>query len=269
MTFHRIQIKRSVSNPYIPILEPGELAFTQSGNNFYIGSPDNISGNIRIGHKLHDGVLTPNEALVANSTGSIDRVSTANLDVGIINANGSPGSEEYILYSSGPNGNVFWSALRTETVNTSASYTFRGHESFANDVTFFNGIEDKNEDTGKFGQYLMSTGANSVQWQAPYYITTQLYNYTQYGLGWMNIAPNQNTETLGFLSDVKIPYGSIWLLAKNPGTDPTPITIYSPSTILTPMMWISGDKSGPYNADTNPNGQDYWFNITPPPAFLG
>jgi hypothetical protein len=156
-----------------------------------------------------------------------------------------------------------------ETVNTSASYTFTGHETYANVVTFFSGIEDRLESTGQYGQYLMSTGANSVQWQAPYYVTTQMNDYTEFGLGFMNVAPNQNSFTLEFRSDVKIPYGSIWLLAKNYGTDPAPITIYSPSTILTPMMWISGDKSGPYNADTNPNGQDYWFNITPPPAFLG
>jgi hypothetical protein len=94
-----------------------------------------------------------------------------------------------------------------------------------------------------------------------------MYDYTSFGLGWMNVAPNQNTATLGFRTDVDIPFGSIWLMIVNDGTvDSLPITAYSPNNRQTPMMWISADGSGPYHPDTNPNGQAYWFNITPPPS---
>jgi hypothetical protein len=94
-----------------------------------------------------------------------------------------------------------------------------------------------------------------------------MYNYTQYGLGYMNVAPNQNPTTLAFRTDVPAPpFGSIWILAVNDGlVDPAPITIYSPNTRTTPMLWMSIDGSGPFS-DANPNGQAYWFNITPPPS---
>ena len=100
-----------------------------------------------------------------------------------------------------------------------------------------------------------------------FYYSTTMYNYTQYGLGYMNVAPNQNPTTLGFRTDVPAPpFGSIWILAVNDGlVDPAPITIYSPNTRTTPMLWMSIDGSGPFS-DANPNGQAYWFNITPPPA---
>ena len=49
MANNLIQIKRSTSNASIPALLPGELAFTQAGNTFYVGAPDGSSGNIRIG----------------------------------------------------------------------------------------------------------------------------------------------------------------------------------------------------------------------------
>jgi hypothetical protein len=215
-TPHTIKIKRSIQTASPPTLSAGELAFTQAGNNFFIGSPDSTSGNIRIGHKLHDGILTANEALVANSTLGINRVKTANLDVNMINANGNPGEIGYILTSTGYNGNVYWAPLTS-----------------------------------------------------PFYTTSEMYDYTYFGLGWMNVAPNQNAATLGFRFDVFVPYGAIWMLAKNPGTDPHPITIYSPSTTFSPMMWVTPDHSGPYDPILNPLGHDYWFNMTPPPQVGG
>jgi len=100
-----------------------------------------------------------------------------------------------------------------------------------------------------------------------YYYSTTMYNYTAYGLGYMNVAPNQNPTTLAFRTDVSSPpFGSIWILAVNDGlVDPAPISIYSPNTRTTPMLWMSIDGSGPFS-DANPNGQAYWFNITPPPS---
>ena len=254
MVFRPIQIKYSVTNAAVPVLIPGELAFTQAGNNLFIGAPDGSSGNIRIGGEMHPGILTANQALVANSTGGIDRViatdgqfyninthsittdtiitqsittgslavndiQSGGLNISTLTANSSSGIQGYVLTSGGPDSNVYWSEV--------------------------------------------VAGSNG----GSYYVTTDMYDYTQYGLGWMNIAPNQNAETLGFRSDVTIPYGSIWILAVNDGTvDEQPISLYSLNTRTTPMMWMTIDKSGPYDPDTNPNGQDYWFNITPPPS---
>jgi hypothetical protein len=114
----------------------------------------------------------------------------------------------------------------------------------------------------------VGTGGGGGPYTGPqYYYSTEMYDYTAYGLGWMNIAPNQNAATLGFRTDVDIAFGSIWILVVNTGeVDSLPITVYSPNNRQTPMMWISVDGSGPYDPDTNPNGQAYWFNITPPPS---
>ena len=314
MVYRPIQIKYSVTNRTPPTLLPGELAFTQAGNNFFIGSPDGTSGNIRIGHKLHDGVLTANEALVANSTGGIDRIYVANAGIDKIYANGvnvnsvnvNTVNSSFII-SNNISVNLLQansSDLNTLNVNTLTAnssnlniivsnqanvvslgvnavsansitvnnITVKNLISNSSTVTNLNAIYlNANNDQGTNGYYLTSGGpTGNVHWtKRPdvYYTTTDMYDFTEYGLGWMNIAPNQNAETLGFRSDVPIEYGAIWILAKNSGeVDEHPITIYSPSTITTPMLWMSADRSGPYDPDINPDGQDYWFNITPPPS---
>lgn len=128
-----IQIKRSATNAVLPTLQPGEMAFTQSGNTLFIGSPDGSSGNIRIGGKQVPGTLTANQALVANSTGGIDRVYTANIDVNIINLNGDHGTAGHILTSNGT-GPAYWSA--SAGVNEDAAYDWTGLHSFSANVTF-------------------------------------------------------------------------------------------------------------------------------------
>lgn len=373
--YNAIQIKYSVANTAIPELLPGELAYSQAGNNLFIGSPDGESGTVRIGGIYNDGILTANQALVANSTGGINLVYASNIhsyyvnafytntyivntqlsyansgyvnfltannlvansiaintistnnintniitanslivnsiaantiqtntinsvgiqanaiNVGILLANNSRGNAGNILYSSGNAGNSYWGvlALDSTVVNTSGNFTISGNITFANQVSFTKSltlanqvttsntltvsgaIADRTGNTGTSTTYLASTGANTVQWKEllpPYYYSTTMNDYTQYGIGWMNVAPNQNAQTLGFRSDVNIPFGAIWILAINDGlVDTPPITIYSPSTRTTPMLWMSIDGTGPYDPDTNPNGQAYWFNITPPPS---
>jgi hypothetical protein len=118
---------------------------------------------------------------------------------------------------------------------------------------------------GSFGsnnQVLMSRGAGVVPtWATTYYYPTDMYDFTAQGLGWATVAPNQDPATLGFLPDVAIPYGAVWVYTTNPGTvDTPPITIYSPNSTSTIMMWVTVDGKGPA-----PAGSDYWFNITPPP----
>lgn len=409
------QILTSVSNTTIPDLLPGELAFTQASNSLFIGAPDGQAGNILIGGKNTPGILSNNQALVANSTGGINNVYATNInnyysnvyfvnshivntdilnvrslssnflrsdtlesntltvsgnlssaavntdiitasaatinnisadfvsaytinnhgiDVvdinihGMLLANGNHGNVGDILYSSGAN-NLYWGVLPidpnvvntsgnftlsgnitfantvklngplfdsdgntgtntmylastgnnkvqwkeliidTNTVNTSGSFTLSGNIAFANQITISGPLVDSEGNTGTYTSYLASTGGNTVQWREifpPYYYSTEMYDYTEYGIGFMNVAPNQNAETLGFRTDISIPFGSIWILAINDGlVDDHPITIYSPSTRTTPMLWMSIDGTGPYS-DDNPTGQAYWFNITPPPS---
>jgi hypothetical protein len=92
MTVYRtIQIRNSItsndSSNTLPKLLPGELAFTQSGNNLFIGAPDGTSGNIRIAHQIvSNGTIIPGEAIVSNSTGGINNLIIANLDSTVINS---------------------------------------------------------------------------------------------------------------------------------------------------------------------------------------
>jgi len=398
MEYNIIQIKQSVTSNTLPELAPGELAFTQAGNNLFIGSPDGVSGNIRIAHKLDGagGVVIPGEAIVANSTGGVDviyatnvtanvissnsinvsvvntviitantvtvnnffsgnvtanqvtvnqvtvgnvvansvtanqvtagQVNTANIYVQYIIANNDPGTNGYILTSGGSTSNAYWATLPTSytfgnslvntnsTISVNAAYintisansayylggaeaaayiqntdsrtlsgniNFTGANSYFDGKTTFNAnlvlnagisVIDSTGSQGDAGQVLTSNGTGNVYWAevnapAAFYYTNDMFDYTSFGIGWMNVAPNQNSATLGFRTDVTIPLGSIWILAINDGlVDDPPITIYSPSTRTTPMLWMTIDGTGPYDEITNPEGQAYWFNITPPPS---
>jgi hypothetical protein len=118
---------------------------------------------------------------------------------------------------------------------------------------------------GNLYDVLTSDGYGNTKWKARYYYSTVMYDFTDYDMGYQTIAPNQDPATLGFLANVSIPHGSIWMLVTNDGLDdPAPITITSPNSKATPMMWVTIDGSGPYDPINNPGGGDYWFNITPP-----
>ena len=73
---NRIQILRSTDNASVPTLNAGEFAYTANGDVLFIGHPDGASGNIRVGGEQTPGVLTANQALVANSTSGIDSLKT-------------------------------------------------------------------------------------------------------------------------------------------------------------------------------------------------
>jgi hypothetical protein len=117
-----MQIKRSVSNSTVTSLANGQLAFTANGYGIntgvlYIGNP-NGSGVSVIGGSYTPGTLTNYQALVANSTGGINQVITANLTVTYVNANGSYGSTGQIL-TSNSTGGLYWSSPSgTGTVTT-------------------------------------------------------------------------------------------------------------------------------------------------------
>lgn len=155
----------------------------------------------------------------------------------------------------------------TVTTNAQPNITSVGtlsNLSVSGNISVSNGIS-ANGSYGNLFDSLTSDGNGNTRWKARYYYSTVMYDFTDYGMGYQTIAPNQDPATLGFLANVSIPHGSIWMLVTNDGLDdPSPITIYSPNSKATPMMWVTIDGSGPYDPVTNPNGGDYWFNITPP-----
>lgn len=99
-----IQIKRSLTTANATSLANGELAFTANGDNLFIGSN---GATIAIAGKRTPGVLTANQALVANSTSFIDAVKTANLTTTVITANSAMGTVGQVLASNGTG--IYWS----------------------------------------------------------------------------------------------------------------------------------------------------------------
>lgn len=168
MADNLIQIKRSLTTADAPALANGELAFTANGDHLFIGSN---GASITIAGKFNPGILTANQALVANGTGFLDAVKTANLTVQSITANGtsSPGAGYMLATDAG--GNVFWQAAGAVTTNVNSTYAWTNTHSFANVVTFNGGIVANssltaNGTTGTAGQVLASNGS-SVYWVTP------------------------------------------------------------------------------------------------------
>jgi hypothetical protein len=105
MASNLLQIKRSQTTAVPASLANGELAFTAAGNVVFIG---NFGQVLPIAGERTPGVLTANQALVANSTSFINEIKTANLSViGAISANGSIGSTGDILTTDGT-GTAYW-----------------------------------------------------------------------------------------------------------------------------------------------------------------
>ena len=128
-----IQIKRSLTTATAPSLANGELAFTANGDHLFIGSN---GATITIAGKFNPGVLTANQALVANGTSGIDKIITANAVVTTLTANGSTGTAGQVLNSNGtvaywadPASSSFTIAAdsgTSDTFNTGETLTFVG-----------------------------------------------------------------------------------------------------------------------------------------------
>jgi hypothetical protein len=128
-----IQIKRSLTTATAPSLANGELAFTANGDHLFIGSN---GASITIAGKFNPGVLTANQALVANGTSGIDKIITANAVVTTLTANGSTGTAGQVLNSNGtvaywadPASSSFTIAAdsgTSDTFNTGETLTFVG-----------------------------------------------------------------------------------------------------------------------------------------------
>lgn len=115
-----IQIKRSITNANPVGLANGELAFTANGNVLFIGSPN--GSTIAIGGLRTPGVLTANQALVANTTGYLDKILVANLAPTQIWANGSFGTSGQLLTSNGSS--LYWQTLAPSVVGSNTQLQF-------------------------------------------------------------------------------------------------------------------------------------------------
>jgi hypothetical protein len=117
-----IKIKRSQSTATPTSLDSGELAFTSNGDILYIGSP-NSNTVTPIGGKRYPGVLTANQALVANSTSYLDVIKTANLYINefTVNAINAIANTTHLGAASNNELTTTW-AVKTY-VDSSISYT--------------------------------------------------------------------------------------------------------------------------------------------------
>jgi hypothetical protein len=156
-----IQIKRSLTTATAPSLANGELAFTANGDHLFIGSN---GASITIAGKFNPGVLTANQALVANGTGFIDAVKADVLTVRNITANGvsSPGANFLLAVDAG--GNTFWQPAGAVSINTAAAYNWTNTQTWNANVTIATtaGLI-ANGGIGTAGQVLHSNGS-SVYW---------------------------------------------------------------------------------------------------------
>lgn len=116
-----IQIKRSLTSAIPGSLANGELAFTAAGNVLYIGSPN--GSVVAIGGERTPGTLTANQALVANSTGSINEIRTANAVIVKLYANGGFGGVGQVL-TADASGNVFWNTQAPSVVGSNTQLMF-------------------------------------------------------------------------------------------------------------------------------------------------
>jgi len=99
-----IQIKRSASAGTPSSLANGELGWSATSNTLFIG---NFGLVTPIAGGKNPGVLTANQALVANSTSFIDSIKVANAVITKITANNTFGSDGAVL-SVNASGELYW-----------------------------------------------------------------------------------------------------------------------------------------------------------------
>jgi hypothetical protein len=120
MANNLIQIKRSLTTAQPGSLANGELAYTANGDVLFVGSNGSIKA---IGGARTPGTLTANQALVANATGWLDSVKSANLVIEKVYANGEFGTSGFVLASGGNGSNAYWVSTGTLAVSPGGSNT--------------------------------------------------------------------------------------------------------------------------------------------------
>lgn len=156
---NQIQIKRSTTTATPVSLANGELAWTSNGDILFIGS----SGAVEpISGKRYPGILTANQALVANATSGIDKIIVANLQPTYIYANGASGTAGQIL-TSNSSGGVYWTAPAATTAGANTQVQFNDEGALAGDADFtFNKTTNTLTVTNIAGNGASITSVNAV-----------------------------------------------------------------------------------------------------------
>jgi hypothetical protein len=126
-----IQIKRSNTTSIPTSLANGEMAYTSNGEILYIGSNGAVTA---VTGKRFPGVLTANQALVANSTSGIDKVIVANLQPTGVYANGSLGSGGQVLTSNSTG--VYWSSPTSGVAGSNTQVMYNGSGALSGSAGF-------------------------------------------------------------------------------------------------------------------------------------
>jgi len=188
MANNLIQIKRSSTTATPTSLNPGELAYSNTSKVLFIGSTDGATV-VPVAGARNPGVLTANQALVANSSSAIDSIIVANLvPTKIYAANGYGAAGDVLSIDSG--GNVYWTSAGSLAVtpagsntdiqfNDSGSLGATGGMTFdktTNTVTVSNTISTNNVligerlsangGYGSAGYVLYSAGSGNTYWAA-------------------------------------------------------------------------------------------------------
>ena len=193
-----IQIKRSNAVAKPSTLNVGELAWSNVTSKLYIGAYGSVTA---IGGVQNPGVLTANQALVANSTGGIDYVITSNLiTTSITTADGyynpntqiAASNKGYILSVDG-SGATFWRDANTLSVSpkyvqNTDSRTLSGNLYFSGaNVTIDNLYIGSGVLSGN-GAGLTSVNASQLGGQtlSNVYDTANSYAYAAAGIAYAN-----------------------------------------------------------------------------------
>ena len=126
MANNLIQIKRSLTTATPTSLANGEFAYTSNGDVLYIGANGAVTP---IGGKRFPGVLTANQALVANSTSYIDVIKTANLYIGTMTVNAINAVANVTHLGAAANNEIPTSWAVKTYVDSSISYTVTNNSS--------------------------------------------------------------------------------------------------------------------------------------------
>lgn len=120
-------IRKSLNTASPGSLANGELAYTANGDVLFIGSNGAV---VPIGGKRTPGTLTANQALVANATGYLDVIKTANLYIGSVSVN---------VINAVSNSTVLGTASNSELTTTWAIKTYVDAKT-AGSLTYGNGM---------------------------------------------------------------------------------------------------------------------------------
>lgn len=129
---NQIQIKRSTTTATPVSLANGELAWSSNGDILFIGANGVVEP---ISGKRYPGVLTANQALVANATSGIDKIIVANLQPTYVYANGASGTVGQIL-TSNSTGGVYWASPAATTAGSNTQVQFNDEGALAGDADF-------------------------------------------------------------------------------------------------------------------------------------